>query len=115
MLRATPLSRVPSRAMIRKSIGKYRIVDKQARANGTVYRAIDDATGREVAIKILSADIENSDVFKRFAADTAVLATLNQPELAAIYEVTTVDRDLLIVMELVRGESFDQLLKRPRP
>jgi serine/threonine-protein kinase len=68
-----------------------------------------------VAIKILSADVENSDVFKRFAADTAVLATLNQPELAAIYEVTTVDRDLLIVMELVRGESLDQLLKRSGP
>jgi serine/threonine-protein kinase len=44
-----------------------------------------------------------------------VLATLNQPELAAIYEVTTVDRELLIVMELVRGESLDQLLKRSGP
>ena len=63
--------------MIRKSIGKYRIVDKQDRETGTVYRAIDDATSREVAIKILSADLEDSDVFKRFAADAAVLATVN--------------------------------------
>ena len=115
MLRATALSSGSLRAMIRKSIGKYRIVDKQDRETGTVYRAVDDAISREVAIKILSADVEDSDVFKRFGADAAVLATLNHHELAAIYEVTRVERDLLIVMELVRGESLDQLLKRSGP
>jgi serine/threonine-protein kinase len=101
--------------MIRKSIGKYRIVEKQDRETGTVYRAVDDAISREVAIKILSADVEDSDVFRRFSADAAVLATLNHHEVAAIYEVTRVDRDLLIVMELVRGESLEQLLKRSGP
>ena len=101
--------------MIRKSIGKYRIVEKQDRETGTIYRAVDDAISREVAIKILSADVEDSDVFRRFSADAAVLATLNHHEVAAIYEVTRVERDLLIVMELVRGESLEQLLKRSGP
>ena len=47
---------------------------------------------------------------KRFRAEATMLAKLNHPEIATIYELFRADDDLLMVMEFVRGETLDQLV-----
>jgi serine/threonine-protein kinase len=75
---------------------------------GEVYRARDTKLGREVAIKILpEAFAHDSDRMACFEREAKVLASINHPNIAAIYGV----EDLAIVMELVEGQT----LKGPLP
>jgi serine/threonine protein kinase len=102
--------------MVGKTVGKYRFVEKLGRgAMGTVYKAVDDTLDREVAIKILNPELGEIDVMKRFRAEASMLAKLNHPAIATIYELHRADDDLLMVMEFVPGESLDQLVQRGGP
>jgi serine/threonine-protein kinase len=102
--------------MIGKTIGKYRIIERLGRGGmGTVYKALDETLDREVAVKVLNPDLSESDVMKRFRKEAMTLAKLHHPDIATIHEVYQSDAELLMVMELVRGETFDQLLQRCGP
>jgi eukaryotic-like serine/threonine-protein kinase len=99
--------------MIGKTVGKYRIVERLGRGGmGTVYKAIDETLDREVAIKVLNADLGDSDLLKRFRAEAVTLARLNHPGIATLYELYRNDNDLLMVMEFVRGETVHELSER---
>ncbi|HEV3140261.1 MAG TPA: serine/threonine-protein kinase, partial [Vicinamibacterales bacterium] len=100
-------------AMIGSVVGKYRIVGQLGRgAMGTVYRAVDETLYREVAIKILNPDLVDTPIMKRFRTEATVLARLNHPVIATIYELLQVDNDVLIVMELVPGETLERICTR---
>jgi len=102
--------------MIGQTIGKYRISGQLGRgATGIVYRAVDGTLDREVAIKVLNPDLTDPDIIKRFRAEATTLARLNHPDIATIYELLPSGTDLLMVMELVRGETIDELLERVGP
>jgi serine/threonine-protein kinase len=102
--------------MIGRTIGKYRIIGQLGRGGmGTVYRAIDDTLEREVAIKVLNPELADSQVIKRFRQEAITLAKLSHPEIATIYELLRSDADLLMVMELVRGETLDSICRRMAP
>ncbi|MGH9349790.1 MAG: serine/threonine-protein kinase [Vicinamibacterales bacterium] len=102
--------------MIGKTIGKYRIVGQLGRGGaGIVYKAVDETLHRDVAIKTLSPDLANTEVMKRFRAEATILAKLNHPQIATIYELFRSETDVLMVMELVRGETLDRLLERLGP
>ena len=102
--------------MVGRTIGKYRVVAKLGRGGmGTVYKAVDETLDREVAIKILNPELGDSDVMKRFRAEASMLAKLNHPAIATIYELHRSDDDLVMVMEFVRGESLDQFVQRSGP
>ena len=102
--------------MIGKTIGKYRIVDQLGRGGmGAVFRAVDETLDREVAVKVLNPGLQDGDLMKRFRAEATTLAKLNHPEIATIHEIFRSDTDLLMVMELVRGETLDQLSQRSGP
>jgi Tol biopolymer transport system component/predicted Ser/Thr protein kinase len=91
------------------SIAHYRITAKLGEGGmGEVYRATDTKLGREVAIKVLpEAFASNADRMARFQREAQVLASLNHPNIAAIYGV----EQGALVMELVEGED----LKGPLP
>ncbi|MGH9332111.1 MAG: serine/threonine-protein kinase, partial [Vicinamibacterales bacterium] len=102
--------------MLGRTIGKYRVVEKISRGGmGTVYKAVDETLDREVAIKVLNPDLGESDVVRRFRAEAMTLARLNHPGIATIYELFRTDDDLLMVMEFVRGETFDRIVERIGP
>jgi serine/threonine-protein kinase len=102
--------------MIGKTFGKYRFVEKLGRGGmGTVYRAVDETLDREVAVKVLNPDLDDDEVMKRFRAEATTLARLNHPEIATIYEISRGDSELLMVMELIRGETLDELAQRSGP
>ncbi len=92
-----------------RSIAHYRILSKLGEGGmGAVYRATDTKLNRDIAIKVLpGAFAEDPNRMARFAREAQVLATLNHPNIAAIYGV----EDRAIVMELVPGET----LRGPMP
>src|SRR2546429_6343263 len=84
-----------------RSIAHYRITTKLGEGGmGAVYRATDTKLGRDVAIKILPDSFAaDPDRLARFTREAQVLASLNHPNIAAIYGV----EDRALVMELVEG------------
>src|ERR1051326_7005889 len=91
------------------TIAHYRITAKLGEGGmGAVYRATDTKLGRDVAIKILpEAFAGDADRMTRFEREAQVLASLNHPNIAAIYGV----EERALVMELVEGET----LRGPMP
>jgi len=80
---------------------------------GEVYRATDTRLDREVAIKVLpdafSCDAER---MARFQREAKVLASLNHPNVAAIYGFEQIDGKALLIMELAAGDSLADSLGR---
>jgi serine/threonine protein kinase len=102
--------------MIGRTIGKYRIVGQLGRGGaGIVYKAVDETLGRDVAVKTLNPDLGNTEVMNRFRAEATILAKLNHPQIATIFELFREDNDLLMVMEFVRGETLDKMAERLGP
>jgi len=79
---------------------------------GEVYRAKDSKLDREVAIKVLP-EIFSRDPERvaRFQREAKVLASLNHPNIAAIYGFEESDDLRFLVMELVEGDTLSQKLK----
>ena len=102
--------------MIGRTIGKYRIVGQLGRGGaGIVYKAVDETLNRDVAVKTLNPDLANTEVMTRFRAEATILAKLNHPQIATIFELLQSENDLLMVMEFVRGETLDKLVERVGP
>src|SRR5262249_46289756 len=80
---------------------------------GEVYRARDLKLKREVAIKILPEEFSrDADRVSRFQHEAEVLASLNHPNIAAIYDLEEANGSRLLVLELVDGETLADRLKR---
>ena len=81
---------------------------------GTVYRAVQRSVGRHVAIKILSPEhAANASGLARFVREANIIARLTHPNLVQLVDFGR-DREgrLLLVMELLEGESLRPLLRR---
>src|SRR5499427_5808997 len=74
---------------------------------GEVYRARDLRLKREVAIKILPEEFSrDADRVSRFRREAEVLASLNHPNIAAIYDLQEADGLRYLILELVEGETL---------
>src|SRR5437016_6756390 len=84
---------------------------------GEVYRAKDAKLKREVAIKILPAEFSrDADRISRFQREAEVLASLNHPNIAAIYDLQEANGSRYLVLELVEGETLaDRIARGPIP
>jgi serine/threonine-protein kinase len=102
--------------MVGQNIGKYRVLERVGRGGmGTVYRAIDETLHREVAIKVLNAELNDPEVAKRFRAEAITVARLSHPGIATIYELFQHEGQWLMVMEFVRGETIEHMVERMGP
>ncbi|HEV2176476.1 MAG TPA: protein kinase [Terriglobia bacterium] len=81
---------------------------------GEVYRARDTKLGRDVALKVLPAAFANdAERMARFEREAQVLASLNHPNIAAIYGLEESGGVRALVMELVEGETLAERLATP--
>ena len=80
---------------------------------GEVYRATDTKLKRQVAIKILPPSFAaDPDRLARFQREAEVLASLNHPNIAAIYGLEESGGMTALVMELVEGDDLSQRIAR---
>src|SRR3954447_26310070 len=87
-----------------QTMAHYRIVSKLGEGGmGAVYRATDTRLNRDVAIKVLpDAFAADAGRMARFEREAQILASLNHPNIAAIYGV----EQATLVMELVEGPAL---------
>src|SRR5262249_34140903 len=84
---------------------------------GAGYRPRDPRLNRDVAIKILASEFaQDADRSARFKREAQVVASLNHPNIAAIYGVEESDGIRALVLELVDGPTLaDRIAQRPIP
>ncbi len=95
-------------------IGAYEITGAiGAGGMGEVYRARDTKLGRDVAIKVLpEAFARDAERMARFEREAKVLASLNHPNIAAIYGFEDSGSVRALVMELVEGPTLAERISR---
>jgi len=94
--------------MIGQTLGHYRIESKIGEGGmGVVYRAKDTKLGRDVAIKVLPEVFsQDPERLARFEREAQVLASLNHPNIAAIYGLEESGGTRYLVLEYVPGETL---------
>jgi serine/threonine protein kinase/predicted negative regulator of RcsB-dependent stress response len=113
---ADPLSSI-SQTMIGQTISHYLIIGKLGSGGmGEVYLAEDQRLSRKVAIKFLPADVATDErARQRLLREAKTAATLDHPNICAIYEVGQDDSHSFIVLQYIEGETLAARLKRQRP
>ena len=101
-----------------RQFGAYRI-DALIGAGGMgrVYRAYDTRLRREVAIKVLPEIVrDEQDHLQRFEREARILAALNHPHIAAIYQIEEAGGVRGLVLELVEGPTLaERIATGPLP
>ena len=94
-------------------LGAYEILSALGSGGmGEVYRARDTRLKREVAIKVLpEAFVQDADRLARFRREAELLASLNHPNIAAIYGLEESDGVRALVLELVEGPTLAERLQ----
>ena len=92
-------------------LGPYEIVALLgAGGMGEVYRARDPRLSREVAIKVLPAELaSDTDRRSRFETEARSASALSHPGIVTIYDIGSVDSMVYIAMELVEGRTLREL------
>jgi serine/threonine-protein kinase len=96
---------------------RYRLGERLAAGGmGSVYRAVDETLGRQVAVKALRRELADDPTFlERFRREARAAAALSHPGVAAIYDYGEVDGQPFIVMELVEGDNLADRLAAGGP
>src|SRR5205085_11268781 len=89
-------------------LGPYEVVSPLgAGGMGEVYRARDAELKRDVALKVLpSAFAGDADRMARFQREAELLASLNHPNIGAIYGVTQAEGVRALVLALIEGPTL---------
>ena len=83
---------------------------------GSVYRAYDETLARIVAIKVMLKSLGDAPEFlESFRREAQAAAKLNHPNIAQIYSFGQEKGQPYIVMELVGGKHFDEMIAQPEP
>ncbi len=99
--------------MIGKTLGHYQITSQLGKGGmGEVFQAKDQVLGRDVAIKVLPEEFARDiDRVARFQREAKVLASLNHPNIAAIYGLEQSEGKNFLVLELVEGQTLADRIK----
>src|ERR1700674_4163587 len=80
---------------------------------GEVYKAHDSKLRRDVAIKVLQESFaRDAERLARFRREAQLLASLNHPNIATIYNIEDSNGTTYLVMELVPGDTLAERVKR---
>jgi eukaryotic-like serine/threonine-protein kinase len=93
-------------------LGPYEVLAQLgAGGMGEVYRARDIRLSREVAIKVLPAEVAaDPSRLKRFEKEARSASALNHPNIVTIYDIGSTDSTSWIAMERVEGKTLRELL-----
>jgi len=94
--------------------GRYRVTGTLGHGGmASVYRAVDEQLGREVAVKVFRIGAVDHGERARAEAEIQTLAALRSPSLVTLYDAALddVDGDSYLVMELVPGSDLDTRLR----
>ena len=100
-------------SMIGKTLGSFECTALLGKGGmGEVYKAKDQKLGRDVAIKVLPEEFaKDIDRVARFQREAKLLASLNHPNIAAIYGLEESDGTHFLVLELIEGDTLADRLK----
>ncbi len=98
-------------------LGPYEIVAPLgAGGMGEVYRARDTRLGRDVAIKVLPAELaSDAERLNRFEQEARAASALNHPNIVTVHDVGTADGVFYVAMELVDGKTLREICAAGTP
>src|SRR5262245_46329948 len=96
-----------------EKFGPYRVEERiGAGGMGVVYRALDEALQRQVALKTLLPSLAADPEFvERFKREAQSAAALNHPNITQIYTIGQEGSTPFFAMELIRGRSLESMVK----
>jgi serine/threonine protein kinase len=102
--------------LIGQTIGDYVILQELGHGGaGRVYKVEHTITRRREAMKVLAAGKPSSpDQAERFLREIRLQASLDHPNIAAVHNAFWAEDDLVLICELLEGESLRTLLERGR-
>ena len=108
------LERNGKASLVGETVAHYRIVDKLGGGGmGVVYRAEDLRLHRFVALKFLPQEIaQDANMLARFEREARAASALNHPNICTIYGVEEYNRQPVIAMELLEGESVRDTIRQ---
>jgi serine/threonine protein kinase len=100
--------------LVGRQVGSYKVLDTLGVGGmGEVYRAHDSTLNRQVALKVLPEVFAlHPDRLARFKREAQVLASLNHPNIGAIYGFEDADDVKALVLELVEGPTLAERIAR---
>jgi serine/threonine-protein kinase len=79
---------------------------------GVVHRARDSVLGRDVALKVLAADLGADDeLHQRFRREAEAIGRLSHPNIVAVYDLGEANGQLYMAMELLEGDDLRRLIE----
>lgn len=100
-------------ALVGRLLGQYRLEEKIGQGGmGAVFRALDTALDRPVAVKVLVAtSLESSTGAERFLREARRMARLKHPNLLHVYNVGTESGLYYFAMELLEGDTLADIIR----
>jgi serine/threonine-protein kinase len=98
-----------------KTLALYQLHELVGTGGGAeVYRGVDPALARDVAVKVLRDELSRDPEFvRRFRTEARLVAGLTHPHIIPIYQLGEEDGHLFLVMPLLRGGSLRDRLQLP--
>lgn len=100
-----------------RNVPNYKLVREVHRGGqGVVYLAVQESTGREVAVKVLRhAQVASTAQLARFEREVEVLGRLKHPNVVTIHDCGKFDDEVFLVMDYVAGHPLDTYLRHEKP
>lgn len=97
-----------------RTLGGYKLLQRLGRGGmGTVYRALQLSLNREVALKILSAELSQDPAFvERFLKEARAAGQLNHPNIVQVYDVDRAEGLTFYAMEFMPGGTVEDRLNK---
>jgi len=101
-----------------KNLGRYQVVDVVGKgAMGTVFKGVDPAINRPVALKTIRLDFvsdesETEELRDRLMREARAAGKLSHPNLVTIYDIGSENNLHYIAMEYLEGQTLENLIKR---
>jgi eukaryotic-like serine/threonine-protein kinase len=111
------VDRTPAPKELPRSADGFELLSELGRGGmGVVYRARELATGRVVALKVLPYSMHDQETaFDRFQREAVLAASISDHRCVFVYGAHSVEGSPAIAMELVEGQTLEQVIARGEP